>query len=130
MDPPRTTLCPGYTYVDAFSPSLSSPNRKSKRIPVDSSTDVNTQNESDRREPDEGEDGEESEYEEEIEYVVLDLGNIEPTLVPSSQTYRLIVRTTIDITFTPFLRQCRVWTHQRLIFNYQERFSRENMRIF
>jgi len=35
---------------------------------------------------------EDLEYEEEVEYVVLDLGNIEPTLVPSSSTYRLIVR--------------------------------------
>ena len=28
---------------------------------------------------------------EEVTYVTLDLGNIEPTLVPSSSTYRLIV---------------------------------------
>lgn len=98
MDPPRTTLCPGYSYVEDFSPSLSSPKRKSKRIPADSSPDVVAQGaESETYEPIEGKEGEESEYEEEIEYVVLDLGNTEPTLVPSSQTYRLIVRTTIDI---------------------------------
>ena len=30
---------------------------------------------------------------EEISYVTLDLGAVEPTLVPSSSTYRLIVRT-------------------------------------
>ena len=28
---------------------------------------------------------------EEVSYVIFDLGNIEPTLVPSSSTYRLIV---------------------------------------
>jgi general transcription factor 3C polypeptide 6 len=36
--------------------------------------------------------GPDEDYEdEEVEYVTLDLGNIEPTLVPSSSTYRLIV---------------------------------------
>lgn len=37
--------------------------------------------------------GPEEEYEddEEVTYVVLDLGNAEPTLVPTSSTYRLIV---------------------------------------
>jgi hypothetical protein len=37
--------------------------------------------------------GPEEEYEddEEVSYVVLDLGNAEPTLVPTSSTYRLIV---------------------------------------
>jgi len=29
---------------------------------------------------------------EEVSYVTLDLGAVEPTLVPSSSTYRLIVR--------------------------------------
>lgn len=77
MNPPRTSLCPGYTNVTTFSPLLSSPKSKSN------TTNVNEEEE-------ESED--ESEYEEDIEYVVLDLGNIEPTLVPSSQTYRLIVR--------------------------------------
>ncbi|EKM74215.1 hypothetical protein AGABI1DRAFT_109971 [Agaricus bisporus var. burnettii JB137-S8] len=91
MDPPRTTLCPGYSYVEDFSPSLSSPKQKFKRIPADSNPDVVAQGaESETYEPIEDEEGEESEYEEEIEYVVLDLGNTEPTLVPSSQTYRLI----------------------------------------
>ena len=36
---------------------------------------------------------EDYETDEEIEYVTLDLGTIEPTLVPSSSTYRLIVST-------------------------------------
>ncbi|KAF8808932.1 hypothetical protein BYT27DRAFT_7095676 [Phlegmacium glaucopus] len=45
--------------------------------------------------------GPEEEYEddEEVSYVVLDLGNVEPTLVPTSSTYRLIVHTP-----TPFLQ--------------------------
>ena len=34
---------------------------------------------------------EEYERGEEVSYVTFDLGNIEPTLVPSSSTYRLIV---------------------------------------
>ncbi|TFY71355.1 hypothetical protein EVG20_g1646 [Dentipellis fragilis] len=33
----------------------------------------------------------EGDIEEEVCYVTLDLGNVEPTLVPSSSTYRLIV---------------------------------------
>jgi len=35
---------------------------------------------------------EDGEVIEEISYVTLDLGAVEPTLVPSSSTYRLIVR--------------------------------------
>jgi len=71
MNPPRSSLCPGHKHVSAFSPSLSSPKS--------SSTDAKA------AEEDVG-------YAEEVEYVALDLGNIEPTLVPSSSTYRLIVR--------------------------------------
>lgn len=41
--------------------------------------------------PDEEYEGSNGEVEEEVEYVTLDLGQIEPTLVPSSSTYRLIV---------------------------------------
>lgn len=38
--------------------------------------------------------GPDDDYEdEEVTYVTLDLGSIEPTLVPSSTTYRLIVST-------------------------------------
>ncbi|EIN07349.1 hypothetical protein PUNSTDRAFT_70589 [Punctularia strigosozonata HHB-11173 SS5] len=47
--------------------------------------------------------GPDEEYEsgeEEVEYVTLDLGTVEPTLVPSSSTYRLIG---LD-TPTPFLQ--------------------------
>ena len=32
-----------------------------------------------------------SDDDEDVSYVTLDLGNIEPTLVPSSSTYRLVV---------------------------------------
>ena len=35
---------------------------------------------------------EEYESEEEVEYVTLDLGAVEPALVPSSSSFRLIVR--------------------------------------
>ena len=35
------------------------------------------------------------EVEEEVEYVTLDLGSVEPTLVPSSSSYRLIVSLTL-----------------------------------
>ena len=38
---------------------------------------------------------EEYEDEEEVSYVILDLGNVEPTLVPTSSTYRLIVSSTV-----------------------------------
>jgi len=84
MNPPRSSLCPGYKHVSAFSPSLSSPEFEStlqEKFGVDnpSSADAKTAEE-------------DVDYEEEVEYVVLDLGNIEPTLVPSSSTYRLIVR--------------------------------------
>lgn len=86
MDPSRTTLCPGYKHVTAFSPALSSPKSRPASVSLPSSTTTNDQDQNENNE------GEESEYEEEIEYVTLDLGNIEPTLVPSSSTYRLIVR--------------------------------------
>jgi general transcription factor 3C polypeptide 6 len=36
--------------------------------------------------------GENGEVIEEVSYVTLDLGAVEPTLVPSTSTYRLIVR--------------------------------------
>lgn len=98
MNPPRTTLCPGYSHVTAFSPGLSSPKSKLKPThpgPVEGDNDNPTITTTTTVEGGEGtQEGEESEseYEEEIEYVTLDLGNIEPTLVPSSHTYRLIVR--------------------------------------
>jgi hypothetical protein len=80
MDPPRSSLCPGYTQVTKFSPALSS--HKSNSSTLDQDPNV-FRPEHDRVEEDE--------YEEEVEYVVLDLGNTEPTLVPSSSGYRLIV---------------------------------------
>lgn len=57
----QNTLCPGYTQVSSFGPN------------------------------DDYERGEDGEIEEEVSYVTLDLGSVEPTLVPSSSNYRLIV---------------------------------------
>lgn len=54
-------LCPGYTQVSSFGPD------------------------------DAYERGEDGAVEEEVSYVTLDLGSVEPTLVPSSSNYRLIV---------------------------------------
>lgn len=54
--------------------------------------------------------GPEDEYEsgEEVEYVTLDLGTIEPTLVPSSSTYRLIVSaSSIDLHSQADMRRTR-----------------------
>lgn len=55
-------LAPGFRQVDAFSPD------------------------------DDYERDENGDVIEEVSYVTLDLGAVEPTLVPSSSTYRLIVR--------------------------------------
>jgi general transcription factor 3C polypeptide 6 len=42
--------------------------------------------------------GPDEEYEdEEVFYVTLDMGNVEPSLVPSSSSYRLIVSLTTDL---------------------------------
>ena len=46
--------------------------------------------------PDEDYEAHDGEVEEEVEYVTLDLGTVQPTLVPSSSTYRLVV--------SPFLK--------------------------
>jgi hypothetical protein len=48
---------------------------------------------------------------EEISYVTLDLGAVEPTLVPSSSTYRLIVRGRLLI-HPSRLTPCRAWIRQ------------------
>ena len=46
---------------------------------------------------------EEYESEEEVEYVTLDLGTVEPALVPSSSSFRIIVRPSLPpITLTTF----------------------------
>ncbi|KAI0064847.1 hypothetical protein BV25DRAFT_194013 [Artomyces pyxidatus] len=66
----RSSLCPGYKQVDAFGPDA------------------------------DYEHTETGEIEEEVTYVTLDLGSVEPTLVPSSSAYRLIG---LD-TPTPFLQ--------------------------
>lgn len=41
--------------------------------------------------PDDEYEPQDGEIEEEVEYVTLDLGTVEPTLVPSSSSYRLVV---------------------------------------
>lgn len=45
---------------------------------------------------------------EEVTYVTLDLGSIEPTLVPSSTTYRLIVSTSVSFSACPEPHRRRV----------------------
>ena len=55
------TLCPGYAHVSSFGPD------------------------------EDYERDEDEEIKEEVSYVTLDLGSVEPTLVPSSSNYRLIV---------------------------------------
>ena len=73
---------------------------------------------------------EDYETEEEICYVTLDLGEIEPSLVPSSSTYRLIVSFfvfTFDWIPTDFRR---AWTDPRLICNSRERYSRVDMTVY
>ena len=50
--------------------------------------------------------GPDAEYEEEeIEYVTLDLGTVEPTLVPSSSAYRLIVSAMLS-----YALSCVAWS--------------------
>jgi len=93
MNPPRSSLCPGYKHVSAFSPSLSSP-KSNSTLQVEIETDNLSSADAKAADKD-------LEYEEEVEYVVLDLGHIEPTLVPSSSTYRLIVRL-----FFCFMAEC------------------------
>ena len=52
--------------------------------------------------PDEDYESNNGEVEEEVEYVTLDLGTVEPTLVPSSSSYRLIV----SCMYTLLLHSC------------------------
>lgn len=59
---PSDTLIPGYTQVESFT------------------------NDEDYVQNEDGS------VEEEVVYVTLDLGQVEPTLVPSTSSYRLIVR--------------------------------------
>lgn len=59
---------------------------------------------------------EEYEGEEEVFYVTMDMGNIEPTLVPSSSSYRLIVSSCMGVTLG-LSESPRDWTRQRLFSN-------------
>jgi hypothetical protein len=69
---------------------------------------------------------EQGEIIEEISYVTLDLGAVEPTLVPSSSTYRLIVRGhDVPSFLTPRdLPLRRAWIHPPHFFSSPEQFSR------
>jgi hypothetical protein len=62
---------------------------------------------------------------EEVSYVTLDLGAVEPTLVPSSSTYRLIVRGHIPCSLhSTRLIPFRAWIHQLRFYSSLARFSR------
>lgn len=60
---------------------------------------------------------EDYESEEDVEYVTLDLGTIEPTLVPSSSTYRLVVSHILAQFYAETdmrrMRDSRAWTRPR-----------------
>lgn len=81
--------------------------------------------------------GPDEEYEdEEVSYVTLDLGaNVEPTLLASSSTYRLIVSQSFLIMLLLFCCQCmmcisdiaRDWTRRRLLCNCPVRYLKDNM---
>ena len=69
--------------------------------------------------------------EEEVSYVTLDLGVVEPTLLPSTSTYRLIV------SVCPFIHGTddnegheRVSIRQRLSYSFLARYSRVVMTRF
>lgn len=76
-----------------------------------------------------GPDEEYLEEEEEVSYVTLDLGVVEPTLLPSTSTYRLIVSVGPVIHGTDD-NERRVWIRQRLSYNSQARYSRAAMTRF
>lgn len=73
--------------------------------------------------------GPDEEYEsgEEVEYVTLDLGTVEPALVPSSSSYRLIVRLS-PTTMTWATCYYRGWTLRRHSFSSRELCSKGNIR--
>jgi hypothetical protein len=59
---------------------------------------------------------------EETSYITLDLGAVEPTLVPSSSTYRLIVCGHSSCALSARLTSCRAWIHQPPFFSSLARF--------
>lgn len=84
--------------------------------------------------------GDDDEYErdengniiEEVEYVTVDLGVVEPTLVPSTSSYRLIVSPNLR-THTRLLTyslSLRALTHRRPSCSYLGPFSKENTRLY
>jgi hypothetical protein len=71
------------------------------------------------------------EEEEEVSYVTLDLGVVEPTLLPSTSTYRLIVRVGPAIhSVDNYEGHGRAWIHQRLSYSSLVRYSRGVMTRF
>lgn len=68
---------------------------------------------------------------EEVEYVTLDLGSVEPTLVPSTSSYRLIVSRVNSAPHVWFL--VTIYNYARVLIlplrscNSLEQFSRENI---
>lgn len=69
--------------------------------------------------------------EEEVSYVTLDLGLVEPTLLPSTSTYRLIVSTGLLIHGADGgKRNERAWIHQHRSCSFLARYSRAVMTHF
>lgn len=67
------------------------------------------------------------EDEEEVSYVTLDLGVVEPTLLPSTSTYRLIVSVGPSVHCADDNGGARAWIHQRLFYSSPARYSRAVM---
>lgn len=82
--------------------------------------------------------GQEEEYEhlengevdEEVVYVTLDLGQVEPTLVPSTSSYRLIVSYGIYLYKLGNHDLYRDLIHRRRISNFQVQYSRANTKTY
>lgn len=71
------------------------------------------------------------EEEEEVSYVTLDLGVVEPTLLPSTSTYRLIVRVGPTIHSVDNNQgNERAWIHQRLSYSSLAQYLRAVMTRF
>ena len=80
--------------------------------------------------------GDDDEYEdndgeiiEEVEYVTLDLGAVEPTLLPNSNACRIIVSLVLNALQNPILTCLhRGWIRRRRSCNYRGPFSKESIR--
>lgn len=102
MSQSTSTLCPGYTHVSSFGPD------------------------------EEYECGEDGDIEEEVSYVTLDLGSVEPTLVPSSSGYRIIVSPFQSLIYAFTLKKNlvrdRAWTVLTLSCSFPARYSRVSIK--